>query len=538
MKMPARAELIELANDYIEGELDQEKKKRLEGWLEEDVEARRVFVDFLHDHAALYWRHMPPLETTAEELLPPGKDKIRDAAAGRPGTLVASLVLAALGFACLVGAAGFFWFDSAETGAAAKALESQAKLQAESMAAVTRLEGQAVAGGSRILNIGDALAAGEEVTMEVGLIEVVYSRTGVQAIATAPLRMVLVDGKYLRLDNGELKLNVPPQGIGFVVETRERLITDLGTSFVVTAHPDESMVFVLEGEVAISETEHGAQRLMGEGEYAVFRREREAVYGKRKLKGLPELYPLRPATEGLLGQVMGLEERPGLSLQSRPPEDHIGRRVLPLVRSGFRDQSCLKELRMGKPVRFGGIAGAFGGLPLEAGCTDISPRYGWLAWYSGKVMAPAPGRYRFWGYADNHLVVAIDGRPVFEGSRFGSAFREELGVPRQDHLGLPCLNAETGFASSEWIEVGEEPVQLDILFGEMSNPFTAGLLLIERESEVYEETFWGQPRWPIFLTERPDPARAGELRNLSDHLEERLKGAFSVSGDAVWQVLP
>ena len=32
---------------------------------------------------------------------------------------------------------------------------------------------------------------------------------------------------------------------------------------------------------------------------------------------------------------------------------------------------------------------------------------GWMAWYHGQVIPPRAGRYRFWGYADNHLLVAI-----------------------------------------------------------------------------------------------------------------------------------
>jgi hypothetical protein len=55
---------------------------------------------------------------------------------------------------------------------------------------------------------------------------------------------------------------------------------------------------------------------------------------------------------------------------------------------------------------------------------DVVSRAGWLTWYIGEVAPPRPGRYRFWGYADNNLLVAIDGKPVFDGSRDGSAFRE------------------------------------------------------------------------------------------------------------------
>ncbi len=540
MRGEDKRDLLQLADDYIEARLQADEKQRLEQWLQAVPEARRVFADFLLDHAALYWRHVACGETTGDvlKLLDVDEVKQADAAVQRPS--VAGLLLAVAAFVCLAALVLYGLISVRGSGFRRGGEIAAAPGIAETVARIIYLNGQATGHDGRDLARGDTLSAGEVLRMEKGLVELVFPDTGVHAIASAPLEMKLEGGKFLRLVQGEIKLDVPPQGIGFVVETRERRITDLGTRFVVTARLEESKVLVLEGKVAVSEfeveDEDGAQRLMGEGEYAVFRMDGEAKYGMRKLKGLPQLYPLQPVTEGLLGVVMGLEGSSDLPPQSRSPEDHIGGRVLPLVRSGFRDESCLDGLSFGEPVRFGGVAGALSRLPEQAGLSGISPQHGWMAWFRGEVVPPQPGRYRFWGYADNHLLVAIDGRPVFEGSRFGSVLQEELGVPRQDHLEFPCLNATTGFASGDWIEVGSEPVRLDILLGEMSNPFTAGLLLVEREGETLDTTFWGQPKWPLFLTESPDSSRAGELRRLSDYLEEQIQGAFSVRPEAVWRV--
>ena len=158
-----------------------------------------------------------------------------------------------------------------------------------------------------------------------------------------------------------------------------------------------------------------------------------------------------------------------------------------------------------------------------------------MAWYNGRVSPPRPGRYRFWGYADNHLLVAIDGEPVFEGSRRGSPFTD-LGIPRTNNPALPCLIARAGFACGEWIELDGEAVQLDILFGEVGGDVTSGLLLVEREGEDYDETLWGQPKWPLFLTEAPGAREIAEFERLVDHLERRTMGAFSIDEDAVWKV--
>ena len=159
-----------------------------------------------------------------------------------------------------------------------------------------------------------------------------------------------------------------------------------------------------------------------------------------------------------------------------------------------------------------------------------------MVWYHGQVLPPRPGRYRFWGYADNHLLVAINGKPVFEGSRGDSSFRE-LGIPRTDNPALPCLIARAGFACSEWIELSGDSVQLDLLFGDVGGNLTSGLLLVEREGENYEETFWGQPKWPLFLTEAPSAEEMAEFKRLVNHLEQKTMGSFSIAEDAIWKVV-
>ena len=222
--------------------------------------------------------------------------------------------------------------------------------------------------------------------------------------------------------------------------------------------------------------------------------------------------------------------------KDRPREDLIGDELLPLIRSGFKDRSSLEAFKQGEPLRFCGIAGAYHQFPEQAGLIPYSRKAGWMAWYHGRVIPPQSGRYRFWGYADNHLLVAINGKPVFEGSRRDSSLKE-LNIPRTDNPALPCLIAPAGFACSDWIELGDEPIRLDILFGEVGGNITSGLLLVEREGDQYEETFWGQPKWPLFLTETPASEAIAEYQRLINHLERKTMGSFSVSDAAVWKLV-
>ena len=251
---------------------------------------------------------------------------------------------------------------------------------------------------------------------------------------------------------------------------------------------------------------------------------------------LPELSlpATKPGDGSLRGVVLGRGSSPPI-IKANLNVDVIGHELLPLIHSGFRNRSCLEALKHGEPLSFRGIAGAYHEFPDRTGLAPYSREGGWMVWYRGQVLPPRPGRYRFWGYADNHLLVAINGRPVFEGSRRDSPFKE-LGIPRTDNPALPCLIARAGFACSEWIELSGDPVRLDILFGEVGGNITSGLMLAEREGDTYEETFWGQPKWPLFLTEAPGENEITEFERLVSHLEEKMMGSFSIAEDAVWKV--
>ena len=412
--------------------------------------------------------------------------------------------------------------------------------QAESelgVATVLRIEGQGLANQDRMIARGDALLAGDQLKMEQGLIELVFRDTGVHAIATAPLSFTAESSERIFLHNGDIKLHVPPQGIGFVVETTEREITDLGTSFVVTARALESRVLVLDGEISVGSKNGNRGGLMTEGEMASFSRGGTFSLLRKKIDTLPErsFSATDSNTSYLSGMILGFNtdvDVPDKLLRV----DLMGQRVLPLIKSGFENRDSLEGLKRGQPLRFSGIAGAYKQFANRAALEPFEPEAGWLSWYHGKVAPPKSGRYRFWGYADNNLMVAIDGKPVFDGSRYDSAWRANFDIERKNFPAWPCINAPAGFAVGPWVELGEESVQLDILFGEKSGNLTSGLLLVEREGDLYETTSWGQPKWPLFLTQEPKNSEREELDAIRAHMEEKLMGSFSVSTDAVWHV--
>ena len=379
---------------------------------------------------------------------------------------------------------------------------------------------------------------GEKFQFNDGLVEVAFQESGVHLIGKGPLQMTVIDHDRLFLNEGEIKLVVPPQGVGFVVDTMERKFVDLGTSFVVQASNLGSRVLVLDGEIAVGERDGKGSRLMTEGGLANFNRNGEVSPHSTRPSGVPEVKRDIQGTKfgALLGSIIGFPQEvqiPNLS----PDDSSISRQLLPLVKSRFSDRTCLNKLKKGNSIRFRGIAGTYDLFPQRTGLMPFSENNGWIAWYQGNVKAPQKGKYRFWGYADNNLLVAVNGEPVFEGSRYDSSFRNELNVPRNNHPSFPCLNARAGFASGPWFESGDTPVQIDLLFGESQGNKTSSLLLIEQEGSSYDQTYWGQPKWPLFATEEFSSPEKEELNKLKTHMEEKIMGSFSIPSAELWSVV-
>ena len=490
---------LELLHRYLDGATTPKELESLEELLRSSASARSTLRSLATIDAK--WQQIAADEVLGKPSEPSTLSRDKTAAArnsansvGSRGLTLLSLTATAIVASLIVGAFG--WFRGSDETPTETSL---------GIARVIRIEGEGKAGEHRTVVDGVELFAGEELEMQRGLIELAFRETGVHIVATAPLKMKLDSDQRISLHEGQVKLVVPPQGVGFVVDTAQRKFVDLGTSFVVTAGANGSEVLVLDGHISVDDHNGTSADLMHEGEFARFDRDGkiEKRTPSRVSQALPEL-PLsatHPGDGSLRGVVIGYDSSVSFA-KGHLAQDVIERELLPLIQSDFLDRACLEEFKQGEPLSFRGIAGAFHEFPDRTGLAPYSREGGWMTWYHGKVIPPGTGRYRFWGYADNHLLVAINGKPVFEGSRRDSSFKE-LGIERTDNPALPCLIARAGFACSEWIELGSEPVRIDILFGEVGGNITSGLLLVEREGDVYKETFWGQPKWPLFLTEAP-----------------------------------
>ena len=139
---------------------------------------------------------------------------------------------------------------------------------------------------------------------------------------------------------------VPPQGVGFVVKTPEREITDLGTSFVVKASKAGSRVLVLDGQVAVKSEDDSKDQLMIEGDLAKFGRDGQVDWQSHErhpeISELPSP-PLPPNEASLHGEILGFKSSTSTT-RLKHKSDVIAKQFLPLVQSGFHDRSCLEAV--------------------------------------------------------------------------------------------------------------------------------------------------------------------------------------------------
>ncbi len=95
----------------------------------------------------------------------------------------------------------------------------------------------------------DTLAVGEFL-LETGFVEVQFDG-GVTVLIEAPSTFTVTSGKRIILHNGRLSASVPPEGVGFTVDTPEAEVIDFGTEFSLDVATGTSEVHVFKGLVRV-----------------------------------------------------------------------------------------------------------------------------------------------------------------------------------------------------------------------------------------------------------------------------------------------
>ncbi|MCC5789074.1 MAG: hypothetical protein JJT75_05535 [Opitutales bacterium] len=123
----------------------------------------------------------------------------------------------------------------------------------------------------------------------------------------------------------------------------------------------------------------------------------------------------------------------------------------------------------------------------------------WAIHYEGTISPPSSGEYRFTAFADDHLVLAIDGEIVVDGGL--KKLTDSRYHGEQVHGLIPRTNDRArGSRTSDWIrmEAGRN-YQIDIVLGE-NEPveYTAWLFVEEKGVEYEKSGNW--PKLPLFST--------------------------------------
>jgi ferric-dicitrate binding protein FerR (iron transport regulator) len=262
-------ELYALCEAAIEGRLTQEEHQRLEALVLGDAEARRLYVEYLHQHASLRWSVAEP---GFLPLAPSERYRKRTRATPRARQVVTWLAVAA----ALVAAVGLgLRFAGVRHGD-----HDRDRDRLASAAPFARLAaGKACKwdGGTLPTEVGARLGAGR-LRLAEGLARILFDH-GAEITLEAPADLELVARERCVLRGGRLVANVPPPAVGFVVETPTAVLHDLGTEFGVNVHDAGTCdVQVFRGLVDVEHrssgrTEHlatGKNRRFGTAEVADF----------------------------------------------------------------------------------------------------------------------------------------------------------------------------------------------------------------------------------------------------------------------------
>ncbi len=227
--------LLELAHGYIEGSLSAAQVAELETILSENAEARRVYLDFLHDHATLHWDRVGAGGENGEgaeiEDFPP----IR---ARRVPTLWQGFAAAAL--------------------VALLALVIvRPQPQDASFATMKKTEAARWESGTLPTAEGARLGPGD-LELVRGLATIAFD-SGAELVLEAPAKLTLVDAMNCVLARGTVVAEVGESAQGFSIRTPGARVIDHGTRFAVNVHPSSgaTQTQVFDGLVEVEQPDTG-----------------------------------------------------------------------------------------------------------------------------------------------------------------------------------------------------------------------------------------------------------------------------------------
>jgi len=161
----------------------------------------------------------------------------------------------------------------------------------------------------------------------------------------------------------------------------------------------------------------------------------------------------------------------------------------------YRGPQKLYTTQIFIPVVFSEFGPSYFGIPSGP---DFDP-YLWCVHYKGKIMRKEGGKYRFWGFGDDVLLVRVNGKVVLNAS-YG-LFRSELCEWKRHEEDYKYFMGTAEAAVGDWFELEPGvPVEMEVLIGEIPGGEFCAYLVVEDADEDYPVNQQGMPILPVFKT--------------------------------------
>jgi hypothetical protein len=109
----------------------------------------------------------------------------------------------------------------------------------------------------------------------------------------------------------------------------------------------------------------------------------------------------------------------------------------------------------------------------------------WIIHYKGQVSPPTPGTYRFWGFSDDLIAVAVNGKT--ELVSFFTIWK----APPQVYVKTdpPGEKAADGtLVAGDWFTVAaNDVIDLDVLIGERPGGTFNAFLMVQKKDQTYQD---------------------------------------------------
>jgi hypothetical protein len=248
------SELIQLVTAFQTGVATDDERARLERLLEDNPEAREIYLRLADDTVTLHEVRTARLQQ--ESAAAPDARPTARVLAWRPSLARWGAVALA---ASLGAIAGWVWYD----GRPAPGELVVADASATPFARILNLSNVEWSDGAANYREWQRIKDGDAMQFDGGSIEVLYDN-GVQFVMQGPADFTFLNEQKVMARAGKLVARVSPEAIGFKIVTPHAAVIDRGTSFGMTIDPDrQTDVVVYEGKVdlAVGETNTGDRRL-------------------------------------------------------------------------------------------------------------------------------------------------------------------------------------------------------------------------------------------------------------------------------------